>query len=321
MARRRIALLGVPRSAGEASSDLEARFIARCRELDAPSVLELGTKQSVPGRSTMHRDWVPHAAEFLGTDFEDGADVDILADVHRLSRVVGEERFDIILSCSTFEHLKYPTVAAHEVMKALKVGGLLYIQTHQSFPLHGYPSDYFRFSREALASLFGTTMGLEIVATNNDFPAQIYSRRLDDSHRFLAFLNTTLGAEAGADAGRVPIRPLGRAGKSRLAARGRPQLGGPIADDPKHTHAQVCPLLGSSTEINPKAEPRHPRSRAQLVGQSPRAGRGGRRQEVAIGEEQHPPRGPETRARRPSSNAQDVVTDLRLLENTRTARG
>ena len=97
LARRRIALLGVPRSAGEASSDLEARFIARCRELDAPSVLELGTKQSVPGRSTMHRDWVPHAAEFLGTDFEDGADVDILADVHRLSRVVGEERFDIIL--------------------------------------------------------------------------------------------------------------------------------------------------------------------------------------------------------------------------------
>ena len=44
-------------------------------------------------------------------------------------------------------------------MKALKVGGLIYIQTHQSFPLHGYPHDYFRFSREALASLFGTHDG------------------------------------------------------------------------------------------------------------------------------------------------------------------
>ncbi len=72
-ARRRLALIGVPPSAADASSDLEARFVARCRELDAPSVLELGTKQSVPGRSTMHRDWVPHAAEFLGTDIEPGA--------------------------------------------------------------------------------------------------------------------------------------------------------------------------------------------------------------------------------------------------------
>jgi hypothetical protein len=194
-ARRRAALIGVPYSAGEPSSDMEARFMARCRELAAPRVLELGTKQSVPGRSTMHRDWVPHASEFLGTDIQEGTDVDIVADAHRLSQVVGQESFDVILSCSTFEHLKYPTLAAHEVMKALKVGGLLYVQTHQSFPLHGYPFDYFRFSREALASLFGTEMGFEVVATNNDFPAQIYSRRLADSHRPPAFLNTTLWGE------------------------------------------------------------------------------------------------------------------------------
>ncbi len=190
--RRRLMLAGTPRSDGEPSSDLERRFRAGCRELKAPSVLELGTKQSVPGRSTMHRDWVPHASEFLGSDIEHGADVDIVADAHRLSEVVGRERFDVILSCSTFEHLKYPNLAAHEIMKTLKVGGLLFVQTHQSFPLHGYPSDYFRFSREALASLFGTTMGFEVIQTNFDFPAQVYSRREPDLHRLPAFLNTTL---------------------------------------------------------------------------------------------------------------------------------
>jgi SAM-dependent methyltransferase len=189
---RRLALLGVPRSAAEPSSDLEARFMARCAELRAPSVLELGTLQSVPGRSTMHRDWVPNASEFLGTDIEAGPDVDIVADVHRLSEVVGEERFDVILSASTFEHLKYPSVAAHELMKVLRVGGQLYIQTHQSFPLHGYPHDYFRFSREALASLFGTTMGFEVVATNNDFPIRLYSRRVAGLQLLPAYLNTTL---------------------------------------------------------------------------------------------------------------------------------
>jgi hypothetical protein len=193
--RRVLTLAGTPRSDGQPSSDLEHRFIARCAELPAPSVLELGTLQSVPGRSTMHRDWVPHAAEFLGTDIQAGADVDIVADLHRLTHVVGPERFDVILSCSTFEHLKYPTLAAHELMKSLKVGGLLYIQTHQSFPLHGYPNDYFRFSQDALASLFGTQMGFEVVATNYDFPARIHSRRVADTQHMPAFLNTTLWGE------------------------------------------------------------------------------------------------------------------------------
>jgi SAM-dependent methyltransferase len=193
--RRAVVLAGRPRSEGEPSSDLEQRFIARCAELPAPSVLELGTLQSRPGRSTMHRDWVPHASEFLGTDIQAGPDVDIVADLHRLTDVVGVERFDVILSCSTFEHLKYPTVAAHELMKALKVGGVLYVQTHQTFPLHGYPNDYFRFSRDALASLFGTQMGFEVVATNHDFPARVYSRRDRTSHLSAAFLNTTLWGE------------------------------------------------------------------------------------------------------------------------------
>jgi hypothetical protein len=194
-ARRRLALLGVPSSAAEPSSDLEARFKARCAEVDAPSVLELGTKRSVSGRSTMHRDWVPHASEFLGTDIEAGTDVDIVADAHQLSEVVGDERFDVILSCSTFEHLRYPTLAAHQIMKALKVGGMLYVQTHQSFPLHGYPLDYFRFSQAALASLFGTTMGFEVVATNHDFPIRVYSRRVPDLQLLPAYLNTTLWGE------------------------------------------------------------------------------------------------------------------------------
>lgn len=193
--RRAVVLAGRPRSEEEPSSDLEARFIARCRELPSPSVLELGTLQSQPGRSTMHRDWVPHASEFLGTDIQAGPDVDIVADLHQLTDVVGVERFDVILSCSTFEHLKYPTLAAHELMKALKVGGLLYVQTHQTFPLHGYPHDYFRFSRDALASLFGTQMGFEVVATNHDFPARVYARRDRSSHRHAAFLNTTLWGE------------------------------------------------------------------------------------------------------------------------------
>jgi SAM-dependent methyltransferase len=140
----------------------------------------------------MHRDWVPHAKEFLGTDIQGGPDVDVVADLHRLTDFVGAERFDVIISASTFEHLRYPHLAAHEVMKALRTGGLLFVQTHQSFPLHGYPSDYFRFSRDALASLFGTQMGFEVVATDYDFPVRLFARRFPDVEYMPAYLNTTL---------------------------------------------------------------------------------------------------------------------------------
>lgn len=167
-------------------------FIDQCRQIPQPTVLELGTSRSIPTRSTLHNDWVPHAKTYLGTDIESGPDVDIVADVHRLSQFVGKDQIDIIISCSSFEHFKYPHLAAHELMKTLKVGGLLFIQTHQTFHLHSYPFDYFRFSREALAGLFGTKMGFNVLATDYEFPSRIFSQREPNTAVKPAYLNVRL---------------------------------------------------------------------------------------------------------------------------------
>jgi len=163
-------------------------------QLDAPRVLELGTARFDPTLSSMHPELVPNAAEYLGLDIVAGEDVDIVADVHRLSEKVGEESFDVIISCSSFEHFKYPQLAAHELMKTLKIGGVIFIQTHQSFPLHAAPNDYYRFSREALASLFGLQMGMEVLATDYEFPARIRSREMLRTKLMPAFLNSRICA-------------------------------------------------------------------------------------------------------------------------------
>ena len=134
----------------------------------------------------------PQAAEYLGLDICKGIDVDVVADIHKATDTLGEEKFDIIISCSSFEHFKYPHLAAHQIMKLLKVGGILYIQTHQSFPVHAYPYDYFRFSREALEGLFGEAMNFNVVSSGYDFPAKIVSRRRPFSFVSPAFLNVTL---------------------------------------------------------------------------------------------------------------------------------
>jgi SAM-dependent methyltransferase len=190
-----LATFGLDREDCPNDNSLIDRFVARCAAMNDPRVLELGTKRFIASRSTRHEHFVPNAGEYLGTDIESDADVDIVADVHRLTQVTGEEQFDVIISCSTFEHFKYPHLAAHEVMKALRVGGVLFIQTHQSFPLHAHPYDYFRFSREALAGLFGTQMGFRVLATDYEFPAKIYSPRDPGAADLPSFLNVRLFGE------------------------------------------------------------------------------------------------------------------------------
>src|SRR5262249_56087943 len=65
--------------------------------IKSPTVLEIGTKRVEPKHPTIRRDWVPHAAEYIGTDFESGLDVDVVADVNNLSSTFGEQRFDAII--------------------------------------------------------------------------------------------------------------------------------------------------------------------------------------------------------------------------------
>ncbi|SRR5579883_743662 len=139
-------------------------------------VLELGARRSNPAVSTLHKKDFPHG-EWVGTDIQPGLDVDVVADVHRLSRTLGEEQFDAVISFSTFEHIKYPVLAAHEIMKVLKIGGHLFIQTHFVYHEHAYPNDYYRYTKSGLAALFPPTMNFEVRSTDFVYPCEI---RCDD---------------------------------------------------------------------------------------------------------------------------------------------
>ncbi len=164
-------------------------------KMAAPRVLELGTRRALADLSTRHDRYFPHAREYLGTDIELGVDVDFVPDVQRLSQTTGEEAFDVILTEAGFEHFKYPHLAAHEIMKALRVGGLVFAQTHQTFPIHAVPFDYCRFSTDALRSLFGAAMGMKIHAAGYASPAAIYSRVDPGGYRYPAFLHVNICAE------------------------------------------------------------------------------------------------------------------------------
>ncbi|WP_421845164.1 class I SAM-dependent methyltransferase [Mycobacterium sp.] len=170
------------------------KFIELAKGIEDLSVLEIGTKRVSKRRSSVHKSWVPHAVEYVCSDFENGLDVDVVSDVCELSATFGEQRFDAIISCSTLEHIQYPWVAAVELCRTLKVGGLLFVMTHLTFPIHAYPHDYWRFTKEGLQTLFSPQVGFECIESAYNFRAPILSNRPGRLQRAVmgSYLNSTI---------------------------------------------------------------------------------------------------------------------------------
>ncbi|MCP4699955.1 MAG: class I SAM-dependent methyltransferase [Gammaproteobacteria bacterium] len=174
----------------------EVMFMQELAKIPKPAVLELGTRRIEGNPSTIRKDWLtPHAIEYIGTDFQAGKDVDVVADVHKLSETFGENKFDAVISCSTFEHFQYPWLASVEICRILKPGGFIFIQTHHAYPIHSHPQDYWRFTEQGLKALFDRQTGFEVMGTRSDFKCFIVSER--EPHLVLhpSYLNVILTAK------------------------------------------------------------------------------------------------------------------------------
>lgn len=172
----------------------EVMLINELAKIPAPSVIDLGARRVEGKPSTLRQEWVPHAKEYIGVDFQPGLDVDIVADVHTLSDTLGENKYDAIISCSTLEHIQYPWIAAVEMCRVLKPGGLVFVQTHHTFPIHSYPYDYWRFTEDGLRALFAKQIGFEVMGTRSDFQCAIVSEREPSIINQLSYLNVILTA-------------------------------------------------------------------------------------------------------------------------------
>jgi hypothetical protein len=115
-------------------------------------VIETGTKRYGPN-STLRKHLWPQAKS-IGIDFQKGEDVDVVVDIEKLTDIFELDSIDAIFSASTFEHIRKPWIAADQMLKVVKPGGLIFVQSHFCFPEHGYPFDYWRFTSEAWKVLF-----------------------------------------------------------------------------------------------------------------------------------------------------------------------
>ncbi|CUH80809.1 Methyltransferase domain protein [Tritonibacter multivorans] len=79
---------------------------------------------------------------------------------------IPDASFDFIFSLDVFEHIDRPWLAAKEIQRLLKPGGVTVHSTLFSWRYHPCPIDYWRYSAEGLKSLFG---GLECLHADFDY--------------------------------------------------------------------------------------------------------------------------------------------------------
>jgi SAM-dependent methyltransferase len=139
---------------------LYLRFHEMVRSLESPTVVEVGSRAR---SGNLHVGWLPEDSTYRGFDVIDGPNVDVVGDAHKISQYFPNSSVDAIFSLSTMEHLAMPWKAVVEMNSILRSGGLVFAATHQTWPVHDAPWDFWRFSSFAWAALFNESTGFEIL--------------------------------------------------------------------------------------------------------------------------------------------------------------
>jgi Methyltransferase domain len=172
--QERFQQLGVPEILQDRGHRLFPEFIERVRSMPQGRMLEIGSR----ARSGIsRRDVAPSGWQYVGVDIMQGPNVDVVGDAHELSKLLPHDSFDAAMSLSVFEHLAMPWKVALELNRVLKLGAFAFIQTHQTFPLHDEPWDFWRVSKDAWPALFNAKTGFRVVEAAMAEPMMFVAKR------------------------------------------------------------------------------------------------------------------------------------------------
>ena len=165
-----------------ASHQHHMRHLAEVGNHHGKKILEIGSRE-VTGKSIAKELFAK--AHYTGFDYYPGDNVDVVGDAHKLSEYFPPESFDVIFSRACFDHFAMPWLVAEEMIKLLKTGGFLFVETHFSYASHERPWHFFQFSDMGLRALFPPAFGMECLEAGMSNPMiGRFSRLADDYLRF-----------------------------------------------------------------------------------------------------------------------------------------
>jgi SAM-dependent methyltransferase len=127
-----------------------------------------GVTLDVGGGRAPYRKWVPHT-KYMTLDIDPKKKPDLLGDLHQVDWP--SEYFDTIVATEVLEHLHDPRKALGEMFRLLKDDGVILLSTRFIHPIHGSPSDYYRFTGDGLRHLFSDFSDVEVVPLGNRIQA------------------------------------------------------------------------------------------------------------------------------------------------------
>lgn len=102
---------------------------------------------------------ISEISQIVYTDIDTKADVDIFCDGHDLPFV--NDVFDAVITTAVLEHVLYPERVAAEIIRVLKVGGLLYSELPFMQQVHEGAYDFTRYTMSGHRRLFNRISEIE----------------------------------------------------------------------------------------------------------------------------------------------------------------
>lgn len=90
--------------------------------------------------------------EAIGVDMQGGEGVDVVGNLEDGLYLGAFSHIDCV---SVLEHSRRPWLVGETIEALLEIGGTLFVSAPFVHRLHGYPSDYWRFSAHGVKALFG----------------------------------------------------------------------------------------------------------------------------------------------------------------------
>lgn len=178
--------------------ELTHRFPTLLGTTSHGTMLEVGSRAR---SGLVNRSFVPSEWDYVGLDVLPGENVDVVGDAHELSSIFPERRFDAVMAFSVLEHIAMPWKFAIELNRVLNIGAVGLFTTHQAWPIHDAPWDFWRFSNDSWKSLFNRETGFEIVDAKMGEAGFIVAQRCHAA--------TNFGLQSSYLASNVIVRKIG----------------------------------------------------------------------------------------------------------------
>jgi hypothetical protein len=140
------------------------QYIERHADKLGDDVLEVGSRMTIPNAWwIINRDLAQ--GKWLGIDMQEGPGVDQVVDIHS-PPAEWTGRFSGVLCSEVLEHVARPWLALPKLREIMQPGGWIVVTTLTSFPIHGFPDDYYRYTPSGLKLLLEDA-GFKNVVTEN----------------------------------------------------------------------------------------------------------------------------------------------------------